>query len=78
MWKKDIQLWSSFTDLPKEKVAITVHLSLKGKAQTATTELSIEELKCDAGLNNLLIKLNNVFLQVPNWKCFNCYLAFDN
>ena len=54
-------------------MAIAVHLSLKGKAQAATTELLIEELTCD-----LSIKLDRVFLQDTNWKCFNYYLAFEN
>ena len=44
-----------FSDLLKEKVAIAVHISLKGKALAATTEMSIEELKCDAGLTICLL-----------------------
>ena len=31
VWKKDIELWKLFTDLPKEKVAIAIHLSLSGR-----------------------------------------------
>ena len=77
-WKKDIELWTSFTDLPKEKMAIAVHLSLTGRARQASSELTVSELKSDTGIDNLLLKLDRVFLQDKNWRCFNNYLAFEN
>ena len=38
-WKKDIELWEAFTDLPANKFGIAVHLSLKGRARSASSEL---------------------------------------
>ena len=65
-WKKDLQLWSVFTDLPKEKMGIAVHLSLSGRARQATSEISVEEMKSAESLDVVLKKLNRVFLQDKN------------
>ena len=67
-----------FTDLPKEKIAISVHLSLTGRARQASSELSASEIKSEDGLKLLIQALDRVFLLDPNWKCFNTYLAFEN
>ena len=77
-WKADVLMWSEVTDIPVEKVAVVVHLSLKGKARKASSELKSTELKKQDGLKTLLAKLDQIFLQDPNWKCFNAYLAFEN
>ena len=61
-----------------DKCGIAVHLSLKGRARSASSEFSVSELKSDDGLGKLLLKLDRVFLQDPNWKVFNTYLAFEN
>ena len=77
-WKKDIDLWSVLTDLAKAKQAISIHLSLSGRARKATSELTKAELNSDNGVKTLLDKLDRVFLQDENWRCFNAYLAFEN
>lgn len=77
-WKKDLTLWTLFTDLAKEKMAIAVHLSLCGRARQATSEISISEMKSANGMDILISKLDRVFLQDENWRCFNNYLAFEN
>ena len=76
-WKKDLLLWTEFTDISRTKMAIAVHLSLTGRAR-ATSELSMDELKNEDGIDNLLKKLDRVFMQDENWRCFNNYLAFEN
>ena len=77
-WKKDIDLWSVLTDLAKVKQAISIHLSLSGRARKATSELTKTELNSENGVKTLLDKLDRVFLQDENWRCFNAYLAFEN
>ena len=77
-WKKDIDLWTLLTDLPKAKMAIAIHLSLTGRARKASSELTANELKAENGTKTLLEKLDRVFLQDKNWRCFNNYLAFEN
>ena len=78
VWKKDVALWTSFTDIPAAKHGIAVHLSLKGRARAASSEISVVDMKSDNGLKLIFVKLDRVFLQDPNWKCFNTYLAFEN
>ena len=78
VWKKDIDIWTRLTDLDKKKQALAVHLSLNGRARQATSELEVEKLECDDGIKNLIERLDRVFLQDKNWKCFNAYLEFEN
>ena len=78
LWKKDIDLWRLVTDISENKHAIVVHLSLSGRARAASSELSVEELKSDSGFKKLIEKLDRVFLQDPNWKCFHAYLALES
>ena len=77
-WKKDLELWTLLTDLPQNKVATTVHLSLSGCARQAASGLSIDDLKSEDGITKLTAKLDRVFLQDKNWRCFNNYSAFEN
>ena len=59
------ELWTLLTDLPKNKVAIAVHLSLSGHARQATSELSVD-LKSEDGITKLTAKLDRVSLQDKN------------
>ena len=77
-WKKDISLWTVLTDLDKKKHAIAIHLSLQGRARKASSEISVDDMKSDNGLTILLEKLDRVYLQDANWKCFNTYLSFES
>lgn len=38
----------------------------------------MDEIKGEDGMKKLLDKLDRVFEQDENWKCFNTYLAFEN
>jgi hypothetical protein len=77
-WKKDVQLWTILTDLDEGKHAIAVHLSLTGRARNASSELTVDEINGSGGMKMLFDKLDRVFEQDENWKCFNTYLAFEN
>ena len=77
-WKKDIDLWCCFTSIKKDKQAIAVHLSLGGRARKATSEIPVSDMKSENGIDTLIAKLDRVFLQDKNWKCFHTYLAFEN
>ena len=71
-------LWSEFRDIPTEKEAIAIHLSLSGKARRASSYLKMDRLNNITGVETLLEKLDGVFLQDGNWKCFNVSLSFEN
>ena len=70
VWKKDLELWQMFTELDVKKQAIAVHLSLTGRARSATTELSIEDMKSTDAMKILIAKLDRVFARDQNWKCY--------
>ena len=61
-WKKDIEIWAKLTDLKKPKQALAIHLSLTGKARIASSELSVESLNSDSGVELILEKLDALFL----------------
>ena len=77
-WVKDLELWSNFTSIKKDKQAIAVHLQLKGRARQATSKIPTADMKSEKGMEKILEALNRVFGQDENWKCFNTYLAFES
>ena len=77
VWKRDIALWQKVTDVKKEMHAIVIHLSLSGKARQVSSELTETELEGVNAVKTLIEKLDRVFSQDINWKCFNAYLAFE-
>ena len=61
---QDIKIWCELTNLPKTKRAFAIHLSLAGRARTASSELSVANLKKETGVDILIAKLDATFL--PN------------
>ena len=62
-WKRDIEIWRELTDLPKTKQALAMHLSLNGRARIASSEISVDSLKNENGVDTLINKLDKVFLK---------------
>ena len=60
--EKYIELWVALTDLDPKKHAIAIHLHLTGRARKATSEISVDDMKGDNGIKNLIAKLDRVFL----------------
>ena len=65
VWRKDLELWQLFTDLEAKKQAIAVHLSLSGRARSATNELTVEEMGGENAMK-LLAKLDRVYARDQN------------
>ena len=61
-WKKDVLIWSELTDLPKNKQALALHLSLEGKARAASSQITLADLKKEDGLQDVIKKLDELFL----------------
>lgn len=61
-WKRDIGIWCELTDLPKKKQALAIHLSLTGRVRVASLELDPDVLKQEDGVEQLLMKLDGLFL----------------
>ena len=61
-WRKNVEVWVELTDLDKKKHALAIHMQLRGRAQLASSDFSIEEMKKDGAVKNLLDKLDKLFL----------------
>ena len=60
-WEKALKLWRLATDVPKNKQGTAVLLKLSGKARDKVLELEIEQIDCDAGLDNILVELAKIY-----------------
>ena len=76
-WKKEIKIWQVFTDLPKKKQGRAIYLALSGKAREAVLELNIEKLNDDSGVDNVLKRLVELFLQDSNQSAYMAYHKFE-
>ena len=70
-WKKDLDWWTAFTDLPKAKLGFATHLYLADPARQDSSELNKDQLKSDGGIDLIQQKSDWFFHQDANWKCFN-------
>ena len=55
-----------------------MHLSLTGRARSATTELTKADMQSADAMKKLIAKLDRVFARDKNWKCFYAYLDLEN
>ena len=76
LWKKEIKLWKTFTDLDAKKQGPAICLSLTGKACEAPLELSVENLKSDTGVVQLLVKLDDLYLKDKDQLAYAAYDSF--
>ena len=72
-WRKNVEIWTELTDLPKEKHALAIHMSLEGRAQAASSEFSVAELKSENGVVNLLNKLDKLYLSEEGRRQFSSF-----
>ena len=54
VWKNDMKIWCLLTDLDPKKQALAIHLSLSGRARTATSELKVETLNNEKRVEKVL------------------------
>ena len=72
-WKNDVTIWTDLTDLPKEKQALAIHLSLSGRARIASSEIAVADLKKDDGVSTIIKKLDNLFLADEGRRQFGAF-----
>ena len=77
-YKKDLQIWNTFTDLEEKKKGPAVYLSLAKNTREAVRNLSIEELNADDGLNKIIAKLDDVYLADSNTRAYAAFQKFYN
>ena len=78
VWKEDLQIWCDLTDIPVEKQALAVHLTLTGRARAASQQVKREDLKKSTGVKTLLTKLDSEFLVEKGRRQFAAFNAFHN
>ncbi|KAG0718762.1 hypothetical protein GWK47_051843 [Chionoecetes opilio] len=62
MWKEDVGVWCRLTTIEKKKRALAIHLSLSGRARSASSEIDKTKLEAEDGVEVLLKRLDDVFL----------------
>ena len=78
LWKKEIKLWKTFTDLDAEKQGPAICLSLTGKAREAALELLVEDLSSETGVVQLLAQLDELYLNDKVQLAYTAYDSFEN
>ena len=74
-WKKDVEIWAKLTDIKPAKQALAIHLSLGGRARIATSELKVEDLNKDNGVDLVISKLDELFLKDKDMRQFLAFQA---
>ena len=77
-YKKEIEVWSSLTSLPKKKHGPALWMALKGKAKEAVKEMEITEIKVENGLGVMIAKLDKLFKTDDNQAAYLAYRDFEN
>ena len=77
-WKRDIGIWCELTELGKNKRALAIHLALTGRARIASSEIKVEDLKKDNGVDILLEKLDTLFLPEKSRRQFAAFQKLYN
>ena len=76
-WKKAMVIWELATNVPPEKRAPTVFLSLNGKAQEAILELDPAVLSAKDGMQKLYEKLDSLFKVDSAQAALAAYAEFE-
>ena len=76
-WKKEIQLWQTFTPLQPEKMAPAIALTLTGRARESVLDLTVPALNSAEGVDALLLKMDTLYLKDRKLRIYNAYDKFD-
>ena len=76
-WSHEIDLWELVTDLPAEKRAPIIYLSLEGKARQACAVLTKEHLNAENGVQILKDKLRALYALDKEQATYVAYEKFE-
>ena len=62
-WKNDVELWQTFTEEEPKRKGPGVYLFLKARAKEAVRGISINDLKKDDGVEEIIRILDELFLK---------------
>ena len=75
-WKKELQIWSMFTDLEKKCQGPAIFLTVKGKAQEKIlAEIKPTDTSKDNGVDTITASLDKLYMKNERASAFN---AFEN
>ena len=76
-WLKEIKIWQAFTDLADIKQGPAIFLTLEGRAREAVLELEIAKISSKDGVNNIIEKLDSLYLKDKTQSAFEVYDSFE-
>ena len=77
-FKRELEIWDSFTELEKKKRGPAVYLSLQKKTKQALRGLKPAELSADDGLLKIIDKLDEVYLADSSTRAYTAFQRFYN
>ena len=77
-WQREIEIWAMVTDIPEEKQAAAIYLSLEGKARDCCKSVKVEELKGKDGTEKLMSKLRDLYAIDNEQRIYQAYEEFEN
>ena len=76
-WKKELAIWTTFTDLDKKKQGPAIFLSLNGKPRASVLELDVGIISGDKGVEAILERLGKLYLKDRHQTAYLAYEAFE-
>ena len=76
-WLKEIKIWQAFTDLADVKQGPAIFLTLEGQAREAALELDVARISEKTGVQNIIEKLDSLFLKDKTQSAFEAYDTFE-
>ena len=77
-WEREIEIWSMVTDIPVDKQAAAIYLSLEGKARECCKSIKVDELKGSNGKEKLMNKLQELYAVDNEQRIYQAYEEFEN
>ena len=77
MWLKEIKIWQKFTDLKPSKQGPAIFLTLENRAREAVLELDVDVISSDGGVDDIVKKLDTLFLKDQSQLAYDAYDNFE-
>ena len=77
-WKRELTIWTVVTDIPEDKQAAAIYLSLEGKARECCKSIDVQELTGKSGKDTLLTKLQALYAVDQEQRIYQAYENFEN
>ena len=75
-WKNDVEVWQAFTKEEAKRQGPAVYLSLKGRAREAVRGISINDLKKDDGVDEIIRILDEIFQSDETTRAYHAFKEY--